>query len=95
VTRAAGERAEDEHIESSGKEIVSHRLSMEAYGGVSVKNLPIDRQWDAGFRGSLNPPPIAKTDGACCLRFDCDCLKPDCQLSVPIRTNEVDFLHFV
>jgi hypothetical protein len=33
---------------------------MEAYGGVSVKNLPIDRQWDAGFRGSLNPPPIAK-----------------------------------
>jgi hypothetical protein len=41
VARATGERAEDEHVESAGEQVVSHRLSMEAYEGARVNNFPI------------------------------------------------------
>src|SRR5258708_29381025 len=50
MTRAAGERAEDEHIESSGEDIVSHRLSMEAQGDTGVKDFP-----SAGGGGAVRP----------------------------------------
>ena len=40
VARAAGERAQDEHVESAGQEVVSHRLSMEAWEVARVKDYP-------------------------------------------------------
>src|SRR5712675_1598885 len=41
----AGERAKDQHVESSREEVVSHRLSMEAYGGLRVNHFPIGGRW--------------------------------------------------
>jgi hypothetical protein len=71
VASAAGERAEDEHVESAGEEVVSHRLSMEAYGVVGVKSFPIGERWEgtavrATIRGGANREIDVSRDGGSC-----------------------------
>ena len=46
VTRAAGKGAENEHVESAGEEVVSHRLSMEALCEERVKGFSIGKRWE-------------------------------------------------